>query len=528
MKKWNKWNSKYSDNKYDAIIIGSGISGLTCGSVLSNHGKRVLILEKHFKAGGWTHTFKRKNYEWDVGIHYIGEVHKLLSPTRKIFDYITDSQLEWNKMDDNYDRIIFPDQAYNFTAPYTRFVDDMVEYFPGRRDQFEKYISLINESVKSGLPFFANKALPNWLSYFTYKKMSNPFHKYSDVSTKEVIMNIFNDEIILGVLTGQWGDHGLPPNQSSFAMHAMVVRHYLDGGNYPVGTSRRIAETVTDSIEKNGGDVFVNAGVKKIITKGNKAIGVLLDNGDEVFGTTIISSAGVFNTFNKMLPSSFKNNRLQNKLNTVIPTFSYHSLHIGIKKSFSEFQTTNTNLWIYPGYNHDKNVDDYLNNQSKNFPLLYISFPSAKDPSATQKNPNFSTIEAITVANWDSFSKWKEQPWKKRGDEYNRYKKQITNNILETVYKYIPKLNSSVDYHELSTPLTVRSLANYSVGEMYGISHEPNRFRQKWLRPETDIKNLYLTGQDILTVGVTSAMFSGIITTSAVLRKNIFKKILGS
>ena len=99
---------------------------------------------------------------------------------------------------------------------------------------------------------------------------------------------------------------------------------------------------------------------------------------------------------------------------------------------------------------------------------------------------------------------------------------------METVYKYIPKLNSSVDYHELSTPLTVRSLANYSVGEMYGISHEPNRFRQKWLRPQTDIKNLYLTGQDILTVGVTSAMFSGIITTSAILRKNIFKKILDS
>ncbi len=47
-------------------------------------------------------------------------------------------------------------------------------------------------------------------------------------------------------------------------MHAFVARHYLNGGNYPKGTSRRIAETVSHLIEKNGGSLFVNAGIKKI------------------------------------------------------------------------------------------------------------------------------------------------------------------------------------------------------------------------------------------------------------------------
>jgi all-trans-retinol 13,14-reductase len=62
---------------------------------------------------------------------------------------------------------------------------------------------------------------------------------------------------------------------------------------------------------------------------------------------------------------------------------------------------------------------------------------------------------------------------------------------------------------------------------MYGIEHSPERFRQRWLRPKTDIKNLYLTGQDVLTVGVTAAMFSGIVTVSAILKKNLIKELLG-
>jgi len=89
------------------------------------------------------------------------------------------------------------------------------------------------------------------------------------------------------------------------------------------------------------------------------------------------------------------------------------------------------------------------------------------------------------------------------------------------VYTHVPQAKDALAYVELSTPLTVNSLANYQRGEMYGISHTSERFHQKWLRPRTKIKNLYLTGQDVTTVGVTSALFSGLLTASAVLRKNL-------
>ena len=121
--KFQKYNSEKLENNYDVIIIGSGISGLCSAAFLSMEGKKVLVLEKHFKVGGYTHTFKRGNYEWDVGIHYIGAVHLKKTLLSKIFGKITENRLKWNKMSDNYDRIIFPDRSYDFVAPRSKFVE---------------------------------------------------------------------------------------------------------------------------------------------------------------------------------------------------------------------------------------------------------------------------------------------------------------------------------------------------------------------------------------------------------------------
>ena len=84
--KIQKYSSDKLSNHYDAIIIGSGISGLCTAALLSMNNKKVLVLEKHFKVGGYTHTFKRQNFEWDVGIHYIGGVHLKKTFTRRLFD----------------------------------------------------------------------------------------------------------------------------------------------------------------------------------------------------------------------------------------------------------------------------------------------------------------------------------------------------------------------------------------------------------------------------------------------------------
>ena len=119
------------------------------------------------------------------------------------------------------------------------------------------------------------------------------------------------------------------------------------------------------------------------------------------------------------------------------------------------------------------------------------------------------------------YSKWEEMEWKKRGEEYEAHKARLSKTILDVIVKHVPNIKDSIDYQELSTPLTVRDLANYSRGEIYGLDHSPKRFRERWLRPSLGIKNLFLTGQDVTTVGVTSALFSGLLTASTVMKKDL-------
>ena len=101
------------EGRFDAIVIGSGIGGLASAALLARHGnKRVLVLERHSTAGGFTHTFTRPGWEWDVGVHYIGQCEPG-SPVRALFDEISEGTLRWARMPDVYDRVILGDDAYD-------------------------------------------------------------------------------------------------------------------------------------------------------------------------------------------------------------------------------------------------------------------------------------------------------------------------------------------------------------------------------------------------------------------------------
>ena len=113
------------DDRWDAIVIGSGIGGLTAAALLSRHAhKKVLVLERHYTAGGYTHSFRRPGYSWDVGVHYIGELQDPASPLRAAFDHLTDGQLEWAALPDVYDRVIIGGRTFEFPTGRERFAPD--------------------------------------------------------------------------------------------------------------------------------------------------------------------------------------------------------------------------------------------------------------------------------------------------------------------------------------------------------------------------------------------------------------------
>jgi all-trans-retinol 13,14-reductase len=231
------------------------------------------------------------------------------------------------------------------------------------------------------------------------------------------------------------------------------------------------------------------------------------------------------NTYGKLLNSDLTG-QLNNKLETVTKTDGHLCLYIGMKGSPKDLGLSTTNLWIYPSYDHDKNVNQYLEDRNRPFPVLYLSFPSTKDPEKLDSSPNRTTMEAITLAPFSWFEKWKDQPWKNRGEDYESMKEQFCQRMFDQIFLTLPQLKNKIDYYELSTPLSTKSMMNYDGGELYGLEHTPSRFRQRWLRPQTPVQGLFLTGQDITTVGLTGALFSGLLTCSSILKKNLYKEII--
>ena len=515
---------------FDAILIGSGPGALVTAAALAQKGKRCCVLERHYVAGGYTHVFKRKHYEWDVGVHYVGEVMRPQSLLSRLFRYVGDGSLEWADMGEVYDRIRFGDEIFDFVRGRTAWLDKMKTYFPDEADcrALDRYMELVQDASRSARGFFAEKAMPSLLSAVAGGRMRRPFMKYGSRSTLDVLSELTSNQRLIGVLTGQFGDYGLPPAQSSFAMHAMLVRHYFNGGAYPIGGSGRIFESIAPIIAQHGGVVATNAEVSKVLVKKGRAVGVEMFDGRKIHAPLVISGAGIPTTVLKLLDDdAAATSGLQGCIRKIERSAAHLCLYLGLKGEQETLSLPKANWWYYPScFDHDANVARYLDDPEADFPVVYASFPSAKDPSWPERFPGRSTVELVTLAPYDWFESWADQRWGRRDADYQALKETFSERLLGKLLELEPQLDGTFDHIELSTPLSTQHFCNYERGEIYGLEHNPGRFGDKKLRPQTGIKGLYITGQDVATAGVGGAMIGGVLCASAILKTNLMKEVL--
>jgi all-trans-retinol 13,14-reductase len=512
---------------WDAIVIGSGIGGLATAALLSRFAhKKVLVLERHYTAGGYTHVFQRKGYEWDVGLHYVGQVRNESSQARKAFDLITNGQLEWSSMPDVYDRFAIAGRQYEFVSSPDRFAAKLKTYFPTESTAIDGYLKAVQAAARAGELYFAEKAIPRPLAFLFGGLMRAPFMRWAQRTTAEVLTGFTKNQELIGLLTGQWGDYGLPPGQSSFAMHAIIANHYLDGASYPVGGAARIAETILPVIEESGGKIVINAEVAEVMVKNGRATGVRMADGNELRAPVVISDAGARNTFSRLLPTDGRKHQVvTDQIRTIPPSTAHVCLYVGLKDTAANLGLAGTNIWVYPGPNHDANLEKFLSDPRADLPAVYISFPSAKDPDFDRRHPNRATVEVITFTPYRWFEKWQETGWRRRGSDYDAFKEELASRLSAELIRQVPALDGKIDYAELSTPLSTRHFMNHQQGEMYGLSSTPERFRLRRLTPKTSIRQLYLTGQDVSCLGVTGALFGGFLTASAILGRNLIGEL---
>jgi all-trans-retinol 13,14-reductase len=294
-------------------------------------------------------------------------------------------------------------------------------------------------------------------------------------------------------------------------MQALVSKHYFYGGYYPVGGASRIAGTILPSVVEAGGAVRVNAEVQTVIMRKGRAVGVRLASGEEITAPVVISDAGAVNTAH-MLPESERG--WAAPIESLEPSPAHLCLYLGFEGDIRAAGATPANLWLYDSWDHDAMLG-WRPERGDPPPCLYVSFPSLKDPEHDPGPEMLHTGEIVTFVPWEPFARWAGTRWKKRGDDYEAFKRDLGDRMLGRLCAHLPALRPLVAHAELSTPLTTEHFARSHRGSIYGLEHSPARFALSSLRPRTPIRGLYLTGCDVSTGGVMGAAFGGVLTAAA-------------
>ncbi|XP_066520715.1 inactive all-trans-retinol 13,14-reductase-like [Hoplias malabaricus] len=527
----------------DAIVIGSGIGGMTAAATMAKTGKRVLVLEQHDQAGGCCHTFTEKGFEFDVGVHYLGQLHEN-SLFRVVMDQITEGQLQFVELDQHFDTVVIgtreEQRQYTLYSGKTEMEEHLKKQFPADVRAVGEFFRMMKMSARR-TPFLASlKLMPCWLGMFLLKSgiadLCSSVFRLIGTSATEVVNRLTSNKDLQIVFAYYF--YGVPPKDSSCLINALMLQHFKRGAYYPKGGASEIPFHITKVIQKYGGNVLVRAPVSRILvdSKG-AAYGVAVRKGQEeveVRAPIIISNCGLFNTFKRLLPPEIQSKpEIQQRLDMVRPGRASLLLFSGFDATPEELGITSTSYWVFKNNDMDGMMEEFFSLEKdeapENIPMMFLTFPSAKDPTSQIRHPGKSCMTILTMVNYEWFEEWKDSTVKKRGDDYVQYKTRFGKCLFDWACVLFPKLREKLVYQDVATPLTNTHYLNSYRGAIYSADHNLGRFKAEVMaknRCDTPIKNLYISGQDLFSCGIVGALHGGLLCASAALGQIVYINLL--
>lgn len=493
----------------DVIVIGSGIGGLTAAAALAKRGRRVLVLERHSGLGGLTQTFRRREYTFAVGVHYIGGVGEVPGPDGefgRMLQGLTDGRLRFANIGSPYDIVRLPGMEFPIEAPRAAFIARLKTSFPREVEPIDAYFAACDAARQSTRALFAANGMPGPIAKVMGWVHAGRLHRNLAVTTEEAVSAI-RDPKLAAVLMARWGDYAIPPQRAPLAVHAMVLGSYDAGAFYPVGGPAQFATALAETIRAAGGELRTGATVKRIRVAGGHAVGVELAGGESIDAPVVVSDMGARNTAHALAGGVA--DEWRGKIDSFAPTLSYVSLYLGFHGDIRALGATPANIWVYESEHVGRVWDRPLDGSAPGF---FVSFPSLKDPAHAAASHH--TAEVTVPCRWQSFASWEGGEPGHRSVLYQANKGQIEARLLAQFKGHFPRLAPLIDYHELSTPLSQSFFVGAYRGAMAGLEMSPGRLESDALRVRTPVPGLLLAGQDVASLGVQGAFMGGFMAAA--------------
>lgn len=484
--------------KYDVIVIGGGLAGLSSALKLSQGEKKVAVFEKHFMAGGYATNFKRKDkegnlYTFDVALHGIGG----LLPGNAFYNHMKDinmiDKVEFLRKSETgtiYENGIEIDVPDNFE----KYKKHLISRYSNHREKiielFDEIYSL-KEELESGKPPMI-------------------FQRLQDISLYDYLKSFVNDEEFIKEFSFLWLYYGLPPKQLN-ALYYLVawVSYHIGGTFYVKGGAGKLSDTFVSEIKKNGGEVYLSNEIVKIDVEGKRVTAIHTKKGQVYEAEKFIFACDPNHLINLMDSNNDVVINYKEKLDKQDIGISLSQLYIGLDCKTTEVGITKADYFITE-VDHEIAYENALNGEYLKTSIGITSY-DVLDPELNKDTGVFVAVFGDHIKNWPTY----------KSDEYKVKKEEVTNEILALVYKYFPQVKGHIKVLELGTPHTMKRYTNNSEGAVYGWEQNIKQGGFNRLSNKSDFSNVFLAGAwSNPGGGFEGAITGGILTANRILKED--------
>ena len=478
-------------DEYDAIIIGSGLGGLSCAAAFARQGFKALVIEKHDKPGGFATAFSRPGgFLFDVSLHSttVGErngVRNLINGFPEI------TEVEFLPHPSLF-RAIYPD--YDIRVPQrdlNAYIGILNKLFP---EDKEAIAGIFADMQGLAQDIGRLSAARGNVDMSRFPVDFPHLFRFNGKTWGEMLETRVKNPKLRAVMSGQWGYYGLPPSKLSCYYYALPFIGYLtNGGYYPKGRSQDISNALAKYIEAHRGKILLGTKVDRVLLKNGAAAGAATADGREFKSRVVVSNTNPFDLFKKMIGDKEVLAGEEAKWKNYSVSLSCFQVFLGLKKDLvKELGITDSEIFMEPSYDPETGYSGALKGDVEHGGIgisLYDNIYHGYSPEG--KN----TVGLLTLQGYGPWEKFENGYAAGNKEEYRKEKERMAEILIQRVEKaLLPGLSKSIELRDASTPLTVVRYTGHHRGAIYGWDQTVNNSGNVRVGHETPIKNLYLAG----------------------------------